>query len=684
MYTNRSLCYASQGKWKDSLEDANKALQLNSKHVKAYYRQVKALIELGRGADARNCLLFAHKELGSVPKELVVLEDEVLHLTGVPLKISINDFRYIEDLGEGNFTRVYLAEFKKTSALYAIKCAEKATVDKVKKRHKNVNNELLMEKRVLNKLSHPNIIKLFSTFQDPSTLTLYYQLEYCPNAEVWKLLFDGIDKDSVPIGCHWSVNKYFISAIIDAIEYMHNRGVVHRDLKPENLMISETGILKIIDFGTAKDLNQTDLNGPEFVGTPDYMCPTTVKGRTLSSDAEAISADLWALGVIVYQLFFGVPAFQAPSPYLTFLRIQRGNVRIPSSAPDCVRSFISLLLVKDNKDRIRNCIDAHIGEQRKDDKLEYTVLRGHALFHTSIDCATPTSTSSFGEVQRVPSLLCLCVRQVGRACEQVTDVIAEHGSRSSIPDDQTTLDWVRDFDLLRLPIAVRSRIAHYLQRRNRLHPPSTTRLFYSSAVDAKLLGRVDPMLREVIGFHRDMKISHHVMVRSNKKKLGYNDDPEEYAFHFLHISDPRVSASVRLGESALGKSSSGEQPYVGVDSQDTLRKAISAANKLRPRFVLLSGNLVSPSAGADRAADVDAFKRVAGRISETVPLLLVPGESDVCDVGEGVPTPASIGTYVLGTIGVHVCVLTRVQRRIACVWVATTTGCGSEPFEYSC
>lgn len=83
------------------------------------------------------------------------------------------------------------------------------------------------------------------------------------------------------------------------------------------------GHLKFIDFGTAKDLLEPDLNGPEFVGTSEYMSPQTVRNKKCG-----LEADLWALGVMLFQMFLGFTPFAAPSPYLIFLRIKRAKLRV--------------------------------------------------------------------------------------------------------------------------------------------------------------------------------------------------------------------------------------------------------------------------------------------------------------------------------------------------------------------
>jgi serine/threonine protein kinase len=81
-------------------------------------------------------------------------------------------------------------------------------------------------------------------------------------------------------------------------------------------------------------LIETDLNGPEFVGTAEYMSPYTVRSKPVGIDA-----DLWALGVLLYQLLVGYTPFNAPSPYLSFLRIQRGLFKVRPSVTYLLHAF---------------------------------------------------------------------------------------------------------------------------------------------------------------------------------------------------------------------------------------------------------------------------------------------------------------------------------------------------------
>ena len=100
-------------------------------------------------------------------------------------------------------------------------------------------------------------------------------MEYYSGGELWGHLRETDDRSdgklSTMVGLPRSQTAFLIGQLLNVLEYMHKRGIVHRDLKPENLLLDANGHLKVIDFGTAIDILQPDLNGPEFVGTAEYM-----------------------------------------------------------------------------------------------------------------------------------------------------------------------------------------------------------------------------------------------------------------------------------------------------------------------------------------------------------------------------------------------------------------------------
>ncbi len=101
-------------------------------------------------------------------------------------------------------------------------------------------------------------------------------------------------------------------AICDALDYMHKHGVVHRDLKPENIMVDEQDRIKLIDFGIAmkEDARRLTYAGPSpLLGTPDYISPEQVKGQR--GDQRS---DIYALGVIFYEMLTGRTPFSGPNP----------------------------------------------------------------------------------------------------------------------------------------------------------------------------------------------------------------------------------------------------------------------------------------------------------------------------------------------------------------------------------
>src|SRR5229473_2456387 len=152
-------------------------------------------------------------------------------------------------------------------------------------------------------LDHPGVMKVFA---DENRSRVYMVMEWVDGRLLRKIL-DEQHKLPTERAVQLALR------ILDALEYIHSRGVVHRDLKPENVMVDNNDNIKLIDFGIAANAGARRLTFAKLsatMGTPDYISPEQVKGKR--GDARS---DLYALGVMLYEMLTGKVPFQGPNPF---------------------------------------------------------------------------------------------------------------------------------------------------------------------------------------------------------------------------------------------------------------------------------------------------------------------------------------------------------------------------------
>lgn len=306
-------------------------------------------------------------------------------------KRSEKDYEIGELLGRGNFTSVYQAEDKVDDRQVALKIVDRYRCQRLKK-----TNDLYMEKHCLLRLNHPNVVKMLAHFTD--TLCVWVVMEECAGGELWDLV-----KTS---GCPDNVAKHYIAQLVNAMQYLRDARVVHRDLKCENIMLTDKSVVKLIDFGTAKDLDNPQIKASnnqarqkvfeDYVGTPQFMPPEVIENKFTDQ-----RSDTWSLGCTFYQMLVGVPPFHGASEYLIFLKIMDLDIRMPPGLDPLAKDLISRMVVKDADERI----GAHDLED----------IRRHAYL----------KNITFEDIHERPapivSLANLCLRKIGKQMKELQE-----------------------------------------------------------------------------------------------------------------------------------------------------------------------------------------------------------------------------------------------------------------------
>ena len=224
--------------------------------------------------------------------------------------ISLRDLVCVKTLGKGMFGNVFLVADKNRSRLYALK-----TVSRKKIERYEIQENLILERKILLQLDHTLILKLVRTFKDSKRV--YFLTEFVRGLDLFDVLRQlnlVSDRDA----------KFYSACMVLMFEHLHERDIIYRDLKPENVMIDDDGYPKLIDFGIAKIVQGRTYT---VVGTPHYMAPEVIVGKGYGH-----SADYWSIGIMLYEFMCGGVPFgeEEEDPYVIYEKVIERRLVYPS------------------------------------------------------------------------------------------------------------------------------------------------------------------------------------------------------------------------------------------------------------------------------------------------------------------------------------------------------------------
>src|SRR5687768_2174740 len=252
---------------------------------------------------------------------------------------KVGKYNVVSRLGRGGMGTVYKAVDETLGREVAIKCLNSdLTESEVLKRFR-------AEAVALARLNHPNIATIFELTEYEGQLLMVMEFVRGETFEKVSARLGAMPVDRAVGLC---------SQVLDALSHAHREGIVHRDLKPANLMLADSGLVKVMDFGLARMAGTEHLtNDGYMVGTPAYMSPEQVLAHEIDG-----RADLYAMGVVLYRMLTGQLPFKADSGIAMAQKqmydqptpVRQLRMELPAAAED----IITRALAKRPEDRFQN------------------------------------------------------------------------------------------------------------------------------------------------------------------------------------------------------------------------------------------------------------------------------------------------------------------------------------------
>ncbi len=260
----------------------------------------------------------------------------------VKLPAAVNElpdrYRDIKRLGNGAFgavVKAYDEQLERDVAIKVLRTDRQEEMDSA--------GNLLQEARRAAGLDHPHLVPVYD-FGQTTGGAVYIVSKFAPGGSLHDLMTSGSLERAQAV--------QIIAAVAEALHHAHQRGVVHRDIKPENVLLDDRGRPLVTDFGLALHENEQVWRRGEFAGSPPYMAPEQTRGKSEHLDGRT---DVWALGVMLYELLTGRRPFSGKTRTVLFEEIRQRDPKPPRQIDDTIpvslQDIVSKCLAKSVTDR---------------------------------------------------------------------------------------------------------------------------------------------------------------------------------------------------------------------------------------------------------------------------------------------------------------------------------------------
>ncbi|HEY3120494.1 MAG TPA: protein kinase, partial [Vicinamibacteria bacterium] len=233
---------------------------------------------------------------------------------------NVGKYQILSNLGSGGFGTVFLARDAWIDKKVAIKVPHRQSGD---------FDELLQEPRLLAALDHSNIVGILTAERIDGVF--FIVMEYV-KGESLEAVLDREKSLDVPRALNYAVQ------VLKGVEHAHQAQILHRDLRPANVLISESGAVKVADFGTSRLLEKS--HATTVIGSPPYMAPEQFKGRAV------LASDIYSVGVLLYQMMTGTLPYFSPNPAQIERLIAQGRCTPPRLRNSQIPKEISDIAMK--------------------------------------------------------------------------------------------------------------------------------------------------------------------------------------------------------------------------------------------------------------------------------------------------------------------------------------------------